>query len=44
MFDKYPLLFLHGLNCDANLWTSASENNVLPFIFANQNYDIWVIN
>ena len=41
---KDPVLFQHGLLDSSDGWVCNSEEKCLPFIMANNNYDVWITN
>jgi lysosomal acid lipase/cholesteryl ester hydrolase len=41
---KDPVLFQHGLFDSSDGWVCNSEDKCLPFIMANNGYDVWISN
>lgn len=39
-----PVLFLHGLSCDMNAYFASTEENISPFLLANEGFDVWLAN
>ncbi len=41
---KQPVLFQHGLLDSSDGWVCNTEENCLPFLFANTGFDVWLSN
>ncbi len=39
-----PIVLIHGLSADANIWVAHFEEQAVPFILANKGYDVWITN
>ena len=39
-----PVLFIHGLSCDYDIWSAAAPGQILPFQIADRGYDVFVAN
>eukprot|EP00743_Colponemidia_sp_Colp-15_P008789 GILK01009590.1.p1 GENE.GILK01009590.1~~GILK01009590.1.p1 ORF type:complete len:421 (+),score=59.40 GILK01009590.1:23-1264(+) len=41
---KGVVMFQHGILCGSDCWVMNSEERSLPFVLANEGYDVWMTN